>query len=161
LAKRKNNRGTSEATSATLGDEASRAKEVLGRVYDPCSGFSGMFVRSVEFIRAHSGAGGGTKRRNGNGGKARTDISIYGQESNDTTWRLAKINLAIRGIEGQIAHGDTFHNDRFPDLKADFIFVNPPFNVSDWGAARLRDDRRWQYGAAPEGNADSLQARVA
>ncbi len=118
-----------------------------GRVYDPCCGSSGMFVQSVEFIRAHA-------KGNGNGGKARADISIYGQESNYTTWRLAKMNLAIRGIDGQIAHGDTFHNDRHPDLKADFILANPPFNVSDWGGERLRDDRRWHYGAPPAGNAN-------
>ena len=97
-----------------------------GRVYDPCCGSSGMFVQSVEFIRAHA-------KGNGNGGKAKADISIYGQESNYTTWRLAKMNLAIRGIDGQIAHGDTFHNDRHPDLKADFILANPPFNVSRLG----------------------------
>ena len=100
-----------------------------GRVYDPCCGSSGMFVQSVEFIQAHATG-------NGNGGKvskgAKPDISIYGQESNYTTWRLAKMNLAIRGIEGQIAHGDSFHSDRHPDLKADFILANPPFNVSDW-----------------------------
>jgi type I restriction enzyme M protein len=118
-----------------------------GRVYDPCCGSSGMFVQSVEFIRAHA-------KGNGNGGKARADISIYGQESNYTTWRLAKMNLAIRGIEGQIAHGDTFHSDRHPDLRADFILANPPFNVSDWGGERLRDDKRWQYGAPPAGNAN-------
>ncbi|GIV82820.1 MAG: DNA methyltransferase [Meiothermus sp.] len=118
-----------------------------GRVYDPCCGSSGMFVQSVEFIRAHASG-------NGNGGKAKADISIYGQESNYTTWRLAKMNLAIRGIEGQIAHGDTFHNDRFPDLKADFILANPPFNVSDWGGERLRNDARWKYGVPPVGNAN-------
>jgi type I restriction enzyme M protein len=118
-----------------------------GRVYDPCCGSSGMFVQSVEFIRAHA-------KGNGNGGKAKADISIYGQESNYTTWRLARMNLAIRGIEGQIAHGDTFHNDRHPDLKADFILANPPFNISDWGGERLRDDKRWQYGAPPAGNAN-------
>ena len=122
-----------------------------GRVYDPCCGSSGMFVQSVEFIRAHATG-------NGNGGKAprgtRTDISIYGQESNYTTWRLAQMNLAIRGIEGQIAHGDSFHNDRHPDLKADFILANPPFNISDWGGERLADDKRWQYGTPPKGNAN-------
>ena len=139
-----------------------------GRVYDPCCGSSGMFVQSVEFINAHATG-------NGNGGKlprgARADlpapacrrdrptlrqagISIYGQESNYTTWRLAKMNLAIRGIEGRIAHGDSFHNDRHPDLKADFILANPPFNVSDWGGERLADDKRWQYGAPPKGNAN-------
>jgi type I restriction enzyme M protein len=120
-----------------------------GRVYDPCCGSSGMFVQSVEFIRAHATGNG-----NGNGGKAKADISIYGQESNYTTWRLAKMNLAIRGIDGQIAHGDTFHNDRHPDLKADFILANPPFNVSDWGGERLRDDKRWKYGVPAAGNAN-------
>ena len=119
-----------------------------GRVYDPCCGSSGMFVQSVEFIRAHANG-------NGNGGKARADISIYGQESNYTTWRLARMNLAIRGIDsGQIAHGDTFHQDRHPDLKADYILANPPFNISDWGGERLRDDKRWQYGVPPAGNAN-------
>jgi type I restriction enzyme M protein len=118
-----------------------------GRVYDPCCGSSGMFVQSVEFIRAHASG-------HGNGGRARTDISIYGQESNYTTWRLAKMNLAIRGIDSQIAQGDTFHNDRHPDLRADFILANPPFNVSDWGGERLRDDRRWRYGVPPAGNAN-------
>ena len=112
-----------------------------GRVYDPCCGSSGMFVQSVEFIRAHATG-------NGNGGKARGDISVYGQESNYTTWRLAKMNLAIRGIEGQIAHGDSFQNDRHPDLRADFILANPPFNVSDWGGERLTDDKRWQHGVS-------------
>jgi type I restriction enzyme M protein len=170
-----------------IGDEASRAKDVLGRiyeyflsqfasaegkkggefytprcvvkllvemlepyrgrVYDPCCGSSGMFVQSVEFIRAHATG-------NGHGGRARTAISIYGQESNYTTWRLARMNLAIRGIDGQIAHGDTFHNDRHPDLRADFILANPPFNVSDWRGELLRDDKRWQYGVPPAGNAN-------
>jgi len=111
-----------------------------GRVYDPCCGSSGMFVQSEEFIRAHGGRLG--------------DIAIYGQESNYTTWRLAKMNLAIRGIEGQIAHGDSFHNDRFPDLKADYILANPPFNVSDWRGELLREDRRWKYGIPPVGNAN-------
>jgi type I restriction enzyme M protein len=118
-----------------------------GRVYDPCCGSSGMFVQSVEFIRAH-------RKGNGNGGRAKADISIYGQESNYTTWRLARMNLAIRGIDGQIGHGDTFHNDRHPDLKADFILANPPFNVSDWGGERLREDKRWAYGVPPAGNAN-------
>ena len=118
-----------------------------GRVYDPCCGSAGMFVQSMEFIRAHATG-------NGNGGRAKADLSIYGQESNYTTWRLAKMNLAIRGIEGQITHGDTFHNDKFPDLKADFILANPPFNVSDWGGERLREDKRWKYGVPPVGNAN-------
>jgi type I restriction enzyme M protein len=111
-----------------------------GRVYDPCCGSSGMFVQSEEFIKAHGGRVG--------------DIAIYGQESNYTTWRLAKMNLAIRGIEGQIAHGDSFHNDRFPDLKADYILANPPFNVSDWRGELLREDKRWKYGVPPVGNAN-------
>jgi type I restriction enzyme M protein len=93
-----------------------------GRVYDPCCGSGGMFVSSEKFIEAHSGKIG--------------DISIYGQESNYTTWRLAKMNLAIRGIDAQIAHGDTFHNDRHPDLKADWVMANPPFNDSDWRGVR-------------------------
>jgi len=118
-----------------------------GRVYDPCCGSSGMFVQSIKFIEAHATG-------NGNAGKARNDIAIYGQESNYTTWRLARMNLAIRGIEGQIAHGDSFHNDRHPDLKADFILANPPFNVSDWRGELLKDDNRWKYGVPPPGNAN-------
>lgn len=118
-----------------------------GRVYDPCCGSSGMFVQSIEFIHAHA-------KGNSNGGKAKGEISIYGQESNYTTWRLAKMNLAIRGIDGQIAHGDSFHNDRHPDLKADYILANPPFNVSDWRGELLREDKRWKYGPPPAGNAN-------
>jgi len=130
-----------------LGDKESRSQDILGRVYDPCCGSSGMFVQSVEVHpRAQKG--------NGNGGKAHADISVYGQESNYTTWRLAKMNLAIRGIEGRIEPGDSFHNDCHPDLKADFILANPPFNVSDWGGERLRDDKRWRYGVLPVGNAN-------
>jgi len=111
-----------------------------GRVYDPCCGSGGMFVSSEKFIEAHSGKLG--------------DISIYGQESNYTTWRLAKMNLAIRGIDAQIAHGDTFHNDRHPDLKADWVLANPPFNDSDWRGELLKDDKRWVYGVPPAGNAN-------
>ena len=126
-----------------------------GRVYDPCCGSSGMFVQSVDFIEAHATGNGNA---GGNGPRAsrraQADISIYGQESNYTTWRLAKMNLAIRGIEGQIAHGDTFHDDRYPDLKADYILANPPFNVKDWGGERLREDPRWLYGAPPAKNAN-------
>ena len=130
-----------------------------GRVYDPCCGSSGMFVQSVEFIQAHATGNGNVRhRRRSRGEKAqlgtKVDISIYGQESNYTTWRLAKMNLAIRGIEGQIAHGDSFHNDCHPDLKADFVLANPPFNVSDWGGDRLADDKRWRYGVPPKGNAN-------
>ncbi len=111
-----------------------------GRVYDPCCGSGGMFVQSEKFIEAHSGKVG--------------DISIYGQESNYTTWRLAKMNLAIRCIDAQIAHGDTFHNDRHPDLKADYVLANPPFNDSDWRGELLKDDKRWVYGVPPAGNAN-------
>jgi type I restriction enzyme M protein len=111
-----------------------------GRVFDPCCGSGGMFVQSEKFIEAHQGKLG--------------DISIYGQESNYTTWRLAKMNLAIRGIDAQIAHGDSFHNDRHPDLKADYVLANPPFNDSDWRGEQLRDDKRWAYGVPPAGNAN-------
>ena len=118
-----------------------------GRVYDPCCSSAGMFVQSMEFIRAHATG-------NGNGGKAEGDLSIYGQESSYTTWRLARMNLAIRGIEGQIEWGDSFHNDLHPDLRADYILANPHFNDSDWGGERLRDDKRWAYGIPPVGNAN-------
>jgi type I restriction enzyme M protein len=111
-----------------------------GRVYDPCCGSGGMFVSSEKFIEAHAGKLG--------------DISIYGQESNYTTWRLAKMNLAIRGIDAQIAHGDTFHKDVNPDLKADYVLANPPFNDSDWRGELLKDDKRWVYGVPPAGNAN-------
>jgi len=111
-----------------------------GRVYDPCCGSGGMFVQSEKFIGAHGGKLG--------------DVSIYGQESNYTTWRLAKMNLAIRGIDGQITHGDTFHNDQHADLKADYILANPHFNDSDWRGELLRDDKRWRYGAPPASNAN-------
>jgi len=120
-----------------------------GRVYDPCCGSAGMFVQSMEFLRQHARGNGVEGNDNG-----RPDISIFGQESNHTTWRLANMNLALRGIEGQIARGDTFHHDQHPDLRADFILANPPFNVSDWGGERLRDDKRWQYGVPPAGNAN-------
>src|SRR6266568_36010 len=113
-----------------------------GRVYDPCCGSSGMFVQSEKFIKAH-------------GGRV-SDLSIFGQESNPTTWRLAKMNLAIRGIEANLGpyNADTFQNDLHKDLKADFILANPPFNDSDWGGDRLRDDVRWKYGIPPAGNAN-------
>ncbi|HXI11556.1 MAG TPA: class I SAM-dependent DNA methyltransferase [Thermoanaerobaculia bacterium] len=111
-----------------------------GRVYDPCCGSGGMFVQSEKFIEAHQGKIG--------------DISIYGQESNYTTWRLAKMNLAIRGIDAQIGHGDTFHNDQHPDLKADYVLANPPFNDSDWRGELLKNDQRWVYGVPPAGNAN-------
>jgi type I restriction enzyme M protein len=120
-----------------------------GRVFDPCCGSGGMFVQSAEFVKAHASG-------NGNGGKAKGDISIYGQESNNTTWRLAKMNLAIRGIEANIVWNEqgSFHGDAFKDLRADFVLANPPFNDSDWGGERLREDVRWKYGVPPMGNAN-------
>ncbi len=120
-----------------------------GRVFDPCCGSGGMFVQSLEFVKAHATG-------NGNGGKAKGDISIFGQESNPTTWRLARMNLAIRGIEGNLGNepADSFHHDLHKNLKADYILANPPFNMSDWGGERLRDDPRWKYGAPPAGNAN-------
>jgi type I restriction enzyme M protein len=113
-----------------------------GRVFDPCCGSGGMFVQSEKFIEEHGGRVG--------------DISIYGQESNPTTWRLAKMNLAIRGIDGNLGleNADTFHRDLHPDLKADYVLANPPFNDSDWRGDLLRDDKRWKYGIPPSGNAN-------
>lgn len=111
-----------------------------GRVFDPCCGSGGMFVQSEKFVEVHGGR--------------LANISVYGQESNYTTWRLCKMNLAIRGIEEQVAHGDSFHNDKHKDLRADFILANPPFNDSDWGGETLREDVRWKYGVPPIGNAN-------
>lgn len=114
-----------------------------GRVFDPCCGSGGMFVQSEKFIKEHQGK--------------INDISIYGQESNQTTWRLAKMNLAIRGLDSsQVAWNNegSFLNDAHPDLKADYIIANPPFNVSDWGGELLRTDGRWKYGVPPTGNAN-------
>jgi type I restriction enzyme M protein len=111
-----------------------------GRIYDPCCGSAGMFVQSEEFIEHHGGRIG--------------DISVFGQESNYTTWRLAKMNLAIRGIDAKITHGDSFHQDQHPDLKADFVIANPPFNDSDWKGDQLVNDPRWKYGVPPAGNAN-------
>lgn len=111
-----------------------------GRIFDPCCGSGGMFVQSEKFIEAHGGKIG--------------DISIYGQESNQTTWRLCKMNLAIRGIDSNIEWGDSFRNDQFKDLKADFVLANPPFNDSDWSGELLQDDVRWKFGMPPKGNAN-------
>ena len=118
-----------------------------GRVFDPCCGSAGMFVQSVKFIQAHATG-------NGNGKKALSNLSIYGQESNQTTLRLAKMNLAIRGIDAQIEFGDSFRNDQHPDLRADYILANPPFNISEWQGDQLRDDKRWIHGTPPVGNAN-------
>ncbi len=113
-----------------------------GRVLDPCCGSGGMFVQSEKFVEAHGGRIG--------------DISIYGQESNPTTWLLCKMNLAIRGIEGNLGpqNADSFRNDLHKDLKADFILANPPFNDSDWGGEQLQEDVRWKYGVPPVSNAN-------
>lgn len=112
------------------------------RVYDPCCGSGGMFVQSAKFLQAHSG-----KRGN---------IAVYGQESNSDTWKMAKMNMAIRGIDADFGpyHQDTFFNDLHPTLKADFIMANPPFNLSNWGGDKLRGDKRWKYGIPPTGNAN-------
>jgi type I restriction enzyme M protein len=113
-----------------------------GRVFDPCCGSGGMFVQSERFVEAHGGRIG--------------DISVYGQESNPTTWKLAKMNLAIRGIDNNLGaeNADSFRRDLHKDLKADYVLANPPFNDSDWGGASLREDVRWQYGVPPAGNAN-------
>lgn len=113
-----------------------------GRIYDPCCGSGGMFVQSEEFVKSH-------------GGKV-DDVSIYGQESNPTTWRLAAMNLAIRGLSVDLGktHANTFANDQFQDLKFDYIMANPPFNISDWGGEKYENDVRWKYGRPPVGNAN-------
>jgi type I restriction enzyme M protein len=113
-----------------------------GRVYDPCCGSGGMFVQSERFVEEHGGRIG--------------DIAVYGQESNYTTWRLCKMNLALRGIDADIKWNSegSFHKDELRDIKADFILANPPFNTSDWGGERLREDVRWKYGVPPASNAN-------
>jgi len=111
-----------------------------GRIYDPCCGSGGMFVQSEKFVEAHEGKIG--------------DIAIYGQESNQTTWRLCKINLAIRGIDSNIQWGNSFTEDKHKDLKSDYILANPPFNDKDWKAELLEDDVRWKYGTPPKRNAN-------
>ena len=113
-----------------------------GRVYDPCCGSGGMFVQSEKFVQSHGGRIG--------------DIAIYGQESNYTTWRLCRMNLAVRGIDADIRWNNegSFHKDELKDLKADYVLANPPFNISDWGGERLREDARWKFGVPPVGNAN-------
>lgn len=113
-----------------------------GRVYDPCCGAGGMFVQSAKFVEAHQGQ--------------INDISVFGQESNPTTWKMAKMNLAIRGIDANLGNipEDTFLSDQHPTMKADYIMANPPFNLSSWGADKLKDDQRWKYGMPPAGNAN-------
>lgn len=112
------------------------------RVYDPCCGSGGMFVQSIKFLQAHSGK--------------RDEIAVFGQESNADTWKMAKMNMAIRGIDANFGpyQADTFYNDLHPQLKADFIMANPPFNLSNWGQDKLKDDKRWKYGLPPGGNAN-------
>lgn len=113
-----------------------------GRVYDPACGSGGMFVQSTKFIQRHQG-------------KVQ-DLAIYGQEKNPTTWKLAKMNLAIRSLNGDLGKfaDDTFQNDLHKGLKADFVLANPPFNISDWGQEKLLQDPRWRYGIPPKGNAN-------
>lgn len=113
-----------------------------GRVYDPCCGAGGMFVQSAKFVENHHGN--------------IRDLSVFGQEANPTTWKLAQMNLAIRGIEADLGetYADTFFKDQHPTLRADFIMANPPFNMSDWGSDRLQEDKRWKYGTPPGGNAN-------
>lgn len=113
-----------------------------GRVYDPCCGAGGMFVQSAEFVKEH-------------GGSVRDDITVFGQESNPSTWKLATMNLAIRGIEADLGnYADTFFDDQHKREKFDFILANPPFNLKDWGGDKLEEDVRWQYGIPPVGNAN-------
>jgi type I restriction enzyme M protein len=113
-----------------------------GRVYDPCCGAGGMFVQSARFVESHQGRA--------------SELSIYGQESNANTWKLAQMNLAIHALEGDLGqgHADTFFNDLHPTMRADFILANPPFNMKDWGGDRLVEDARWKYGLPPAGNAN-------
>jgi type I restriction enzyme M protein len=119
-----------------------KSRRIEGRVYDPCCGSGGMFVQAERFVEAHGGRVG--------------DIAIYGQESNYTTWRLAKMNLAVRGIDADIRWNNegSFHKDELKDLRFDYILANPPFNTSDWGGDRLREDARWKYGVPPAANAN-------
>src|SRR5580700_2749792 len=119
-----------------------KSRGIEGRVYDPCCGSGGMFVQAERFVEMHGGRLG--------------DIAIYGQESNYTTWRLAKMNLAVRSIDADIRWNNegSFHKDELKDLRFDYILANPPFNVSDWGGDRLREDARWKYGVPPVGNAN-------
>ena len=113
-----------------------------GRIYDPCCGSGGMFVQSEKFVKEHGGRIG--------------DIAVYGQESNYVTWRLAKMNLAVRGIDSEILWNNegSFHKDALRDEQFDFILANPPFNISDWGGERLKEDVRWKYGTPPASNAN-------
>lgn len=113
-----------------------------GRIYDPACGSGGMFIQSEKFVEEHQGS--------------LNDLSIYGQELNSTTWKLCRMNLVIRGLDGNIGphQGDTFHNDMHKMLKADYVLANPPFNIKDWGGSALVDDIRWKFGVPPEGNAN-------
>jgi type I restriction enzyme M protein len=113
-----------------------------GRIYDPCCGSGGMFVQSENFVDEHKGK--------------LTDLAIYGQEANPTTWKLCRMNLAIRGLDGNLGtnHADSFHDDLHKNMRADYILANPPFNISDWGGDILTEDARWDYGTPPTGNAN-------
>jgi len=122
-----------------------------GRVFDPCCGSGGMFVQAVKFVEAHASGNGNGKRAPGI--QTKRQVSIYGQESNHTTWRLALMNLAIRGIDGDIQYGNSFLDDKHKDLRVDFILANPPFNMEDWGYSKVKDDVRWRRFDQPGGNA--------
>jgi type I restriction enzyme M protein len=119
-----------------------KSRKIEGRVYHPCCGSGGMFIQAERFVETHGGRIG--------------DIAIYGQESNYTTWRLAKMNLAVRGIDADIRWNNegSFHRDELKDLRFDYVLANPPFNVSDWGGDRIREDARWKFGVPPVGNAN-------
>jgi type I restriction enzyme M protein len=127
-------------------------KPFNGRIYDPCCGSGGMFIQSVRFVQKHGGNFEGSPSKNA----GRDNLSIYGQDANPTTWKLCRMNLALRGIEADLgkSQADTFFNDLHPTMKADFILANPPFNLSDWGADKLAEDVRWKYGLPPAGNAN-------
>lgn len=117
-------------------------KPFNGRIYDPCCGSGGMFVQSARFVKAHAGS--------------INNLAVYGQDANPTTWKLCRMNLAIRGVEADLgrSQADTFFNDLHPTMKADYILANPPFNLSDWGADKLAEDVRWNYGLPPASNAN-------
>jgi len=115
---------------------------LAGRIFDPACGSGGLFVQSARFVAAHQGEGAGGA------------IALYGEESMEATWKICRMNLAIRGIEGNIGLGNSFHDDKFKDLRADYVMANPPFNISKWRGSLLGDDARWRYGVPPDNNAN-------
>ncbi len=124
-----------------------------GRVYDPCCGSGGMFVQATRFVEAHANGNGNGGGQSSQPANAMRHISVWGQESNYTTWKLCEMNLAIRGIDANVAWGDTFQDDKHKDLRADFILANPPFNMEDWGYSKTEGDVRWRYGTPPQAGA--------